>query len=51
MFNKNGEVKVYKKDLEVSPKVANEDESNRYTVDDLVKDSEQEKAAEKEEEE
>lgn len=36
MFKKNGEVKVYKTGKEVSPKVADEN-SERYTIDDLVK--------------
>ena len=36
-FRKDGEVKVYKKDGKISPKLASEDESNRFTVDDLVK--------------
>ena len=37
MLKKDGEVKVYKTDKEVSPKSADE-KSERYTVDDLVKD-------------
>jgi len=45
MFEKNGEVEVYKKGKEVSPKVANE-APERYTVDDLVKDADVEKFVE-----
>lgn len=36
MFKKDGEVKVYKSNKEVSPKSADE-KAERYTVDDLVK--------------
>lgn len=38
-LKKDGEIKVYKNEVDDSPKVANVKESDRYTVDDLVKDS------------
>ena len=38
-FKKNGETEVFKKENKVSPKYANKNESNRYTIDDLVEDS------------
>lgn len=38
-FSKNGEIKVFKKGKKVSPKLGKTDESNRYTVDDLVSNS------------
>jgi hypothetical protein len=38
-FRKDGETKVYKTEGSVGPKMANSGESNRYTVDDLVKDA------------
>lgn len=43
-FNKNGETRVYRKEGKkktVGPKYANENKSNRYTVDDLVEDSDE----------
>ena len=39
-IEKTGEIKVYKNGKEVGPKFASEDESNRFTVDDLVRESE-----------
>lgn len=50
-FKKDGETKVYKDEQEIGPKLANKGATNRYTVDDLVKDSEEkEEDTDKEEE-
>jgi hypothetical protein len=45
-FKKDGEVKVYKDEQEVGPKLANKGSTNRYTVDDLVKDSDKKEEVE-----
>ena len=52
-LKKDGEIKVYKDEQEVGPKFANKGATNRYTVDDLVRDSEKkeiEEDSDKEEE-
>jgi hypothetical protein len=38
-FDKTGEIKVFKKGDKVGPKLASRNESNRFTVDDLVNES------------
>ena len=38
-FIKNGETKVYRKGKKIGPKFASKDESNRFTIDDLVQES------------
>jgi hypothetical protein len=35
-FKKDAEIKVYKKGDKVGPKMASEDKTNRFTVDDLI---------------
>lgn len=45
-FVKDGEIKVFKDNDNIGPKSANEGQANRYTVDDLVRDSEKEKTVE-----
>jgi hypothetical protein len=47
-FKKDGEVKVYKETL--NPKLAKDEDPERYTVDDLVEDSNEEDAEAPEEE-
>ena len=37
-FNKTGETKVFRSEGKLGPKFANSDDSNRYTVDDMVQD-------------
>jgi len=49
-FNKNGEVKVYKNKDADGNKVASQDESNRYLIDDLVSDSSKSKKSKEDEE-
>jgi hypothetical protein len=43
-FKKNGEVKVYKRNGKISPKLASDDKSNRFAIDDLVKRSNEEES-------
>lgn len=35
-FKKDGEIKVFKKNGKVSPKLASEKDAERFTIDDLV---------------
>jgi hypothetical protein len=40
-FKKNGETKVYKRGGKVGPKLAAKDKSNRFLIDDLIRQADQ----------